>query len=237
MTELNNNSPMPLYTQLEEILTELIENGTYPQGSRFPTEEELSDQFHVSRVTIRKALQPLAEKGILERKARKGTYVAQKKLTRTLTNVMSFSEMCKAQGLKPGARTLRIDLVPPSREDSELLQLKPESQLLLLERLRYADERPITIERLKFPESFFFLMEEDLTNTSLYDILSKHHIYPMASSKELDIVAASYKESKYLNIARNHPLLRIISLVKTADHLPLHLSEQLCNMDRFKFYV
>lgn len=237
MSVLSNNSSVPLYAQLENILKEKIKSGKYPAGSRFPTEEELSKEYNVSRVTVRKALHPLTEKGILERTARKGTFVARKKLVRTLSNVMSFSELCRAQGYKPGAKTLRINLVSPTEDERTKLKLKVGEQLLLLERLRYADETPVVLERTSFSEEFFFLMNENLTNTSLYEILAKHQIHFTNSFKELDIVYADYKTAKYLNVQQGHPLLRIVSLVQTADSAHAHLSEQLCVADNFKIYV
>ena len=237
MIKLDNNSSTPLYTQLEQVLLELINNGTYPPGSRLPTEAELSKQYNVSRVTVRKALQPLSEKGLLERKIGKGSFVAQKKITRSLSNIMSFSDMCKAQGYKPGAKTLRIDLVEPTQDERTQLGLKEHEQMLILERLRYADERAVIIELTKFSESFFFLMNENLTNTSLYDILAKHEIFPANSIKELDIISSNYRESKYLNVSNNHPLLRIASTVKDHNNNILHLSVQLCVADSFKLYI
>ena len=76
--ELNNTIATPLYKQLEEKLQHEIETGERPAGSRLPTENELSETYHVSRVTVRKALAGLSELGYLDRKSGKGTFVAEK---------------------------------------------------------------------------------------------------------------------------------------------------------------
>lgn len=70
--ELNNTIATPLYKQLEEKLQHEIETGERPAGSRLPTENELSETYHVSRVTVRKALAGLSELGYLDRKSGKG---------------------------------------------------------------------------------------------------------------------------------------------------------------------
>ena len=56
MAELLPLSPVPLYTQLKELLRERILDGTYPSHSRMPSESELGKAFDVSRITVRQAL-------------------------------------------------------------------------------------------------------------------------------------------------------------------------------------
>ena len=54
--ELDNAIATPLYKQLEELILDKITSGTLTPGSKLPTENELSEQYHVSRVTVRKLL-------------------------------------------------------------------------------------------------------------------------------------------------------------------------------------
>ena len=105
---LDNNTATPLYLQLKNKLQEDIENGRLAPGSKIPTEFELGEQYGVSRVTVRKALKELSDQGYLERKSGKGTFVAEKKLQRSLSSgVFAFSEMCRSMGLTPGAQTIK----------------------------------------------------------------------------------------------------------------------------------
>jgi GntR family transcriptional regulator len=64
---LNENSPVPLYYQLENMIREEIEGGKYDPGDKIPSERELSEIVGLSRMTIRKAINNLVEKGILKR--------------------------------------------------------------------------------------------------------------------------------------------------------------------------
>ena len=82
--ELNNTIATPLYKQLEEKIRKEIDAGERAAGSRLPTENELSESYHVSRVTVRKALAVLSESGYLERKSGKGTFVAEKNCSVTV---------------------------------------------------------------------------------------------------------------------------------------------------------
>ena len=65
MSDLLSSSAIPLYEQMKDKIKEDIDNGTLVAGSRLPTENELSEQFHVSRVTVRKALEELVSLGYI----------------------------------------------------------------------------------------------------------------------------------------------------------------------------
>ena len=77
--ELDNAIATPLYKQLEELILDKITSGTLTPGSKLPTENELSEQYHVSRVTVRKALAALDSQGIPGEEIRKRNLYRRKK--------------------------------------------------------------------------------------------------------------------------------------------------------------
>ncbi|MDO5338183.1 MAG: GntR family transcriptional regulator [Eubacteriales bacterium] len=236
--ELDSTISTPLYQQLENRLRQEIDSGQRPVGSRIPTENELSQQYNVSRVTVRKALAGLSENGYLERKSGKGTFVAEKKIQRGFSGVTSFSDLCRMTGVTPGAKTIKIALEEPSDAEIELLQLSPEERIVVLERIRYADDKPVLLETNKFSESFSFLFSENLNNASLFETLkTKHNILFSHSTKTFDITFASSQEAKLLGITKGYPLLRIASVIQNADNTVTNLCQQLCIGDKFKIIV
>lgn len=235
---LDRGSAVQLYRQLEDLLCSEIENGGWPSGSRLPTENDLVAQYHVSRVTVRKALAELSHRGYLERKSGKGTFVAEKKIQRGLSGVSSFTEMCHVMGCEPGARTIKMSIEYPTPEEMTGLGIGEDSEILAMERIRYADGKAVVLEKSKFPESFFFLMSEDLKDASLYEVVKKHgNIVFTKSVKTLDIVYASVQEARFLNITKGYPLLRISSTVEDVTGQYRYLSQQLCIADKFKLMV
>ena len=97
---LNYNSSVPLYAQIVDQLNHDIEDGLYSPSGRLPTEGELSKQYNVSRITIRRAVDELVSKGLVEKKQGKGTFLCAPKFTRGFgAGPMSFSEMCSSNGL------------------------------------------------------------------------------------------------------------------------------------------
>ena len=65
----------PLYKQLKERIEEQIANNVFPKSERIPSENELMQLFHVSRITVRKAIAELVSDGVLVKERGKGTYV------------------------------------------------------------------------------------------------------------------------------------------------------------------
>ena len=218
---LDNTISTPLFQQLAATLRAAIDAGEYPPGSRLPTENELCERYSVSRVTVRKALDELSQGEFLVRKPGKGTFVAEKKM-----------------GYQPGAKTIKITLEQPTEEERGQLGLKKDEQTLVVERLRLADGRPMLLETSKFPESFFFLFNADLTNTSLYETIRKETgIVFTRSDKVLEIVFANHQEAKYLGVVKGYPLLSIKSVVHDQSGEHCYLSRQLCIADKFKLMV
>ncbi len=236
---LNNDAAMPLYTQLKEKLQAEIDSGMRKPGSKIPTEFELSRELNISRVTVRKALAVLTEMGYLERKSGKGTFVAQKKLQKGLSGeIMSFSSMCKSLGMKPGAKTIKIALEEPSEIVRSKMGLGSDSKILVLERIRYADDSPVMLEINYFPEEFSFLFSEDLNDHSLFEILAEKFDRHISSShKTIQIVFAEKEVAKILEVNKGYPLLRIDSEMSDADRSFVNLCTQLCIGDKFKLTV
>lgn len=235
---LDNTSSTPLFQQLATELRAAIDTGEYPPGSRLPTENELCERYSVSRVTVRKALDELSRGEFLVRKPGKGTFVAEKKIQRKLDGVLSFTNMCKMMGYQPGAKTVKIALEQPTEDEREQLGLKKDEQMLVVERLRLADGRPVLLETSKFQESYFFLFNKDLNNTSMYEEIRKETgIVFTHSEKILEIVFANHQEAKYLDVAKGYPLLSIKSVVQDASGENYYLSRQLCIADKFKLMV
>ena len=71
----------------------------------------------------------------------------------------------------PGAKITKIALEDPTEKEMELMSLDKDEKILVLERIRYADGKPVQLELNKFPESFSFLFSENLNDSSLYEIL------------------------------------------------------------------
>ena len=88
--KLNTTSDIPLFEQLKNDLLEQIKKGIYISGQQIPTETELSELYHVSRITIRRAITELCNEGVLIKKQGKGTFVKERKIFRNWNILSAF---------------------------------------------------------------------------------------------------------------------------------------------------
>ena len=110
------NSIVPLYQQLSDEIKAQIKEGKLKAGDRLMTEAEFSQQYEVSRITVRKAIELLVDEGYVTRRQGIGTFIAEKKLRRVVDSdnlVRSFSEASRLSGQEPSSELISVEWVPP----------------------------------------------------------------------------------------------------------------------------
>src|SRR4051812_46886122 len=73
-----HDGPVPLYHQLEQDLVDRISGGEFAPGDLLPSEEGICEQYGVSRITVRRALESLIHQGLIVRRRGVGSFVAQR---------------------------------------------------------------------------------------------------------------------------------------------------------------
>ena len=168
---IDHQSPVPKYSQLREILLDLVESELDADQS-IPSERELSARFGLSRMTVRQSVDHLVSEGRLYRVQGKGTFVARPKIEMPL-RLASFTEDMRARGLEPGSRDLDRRTDAASAHLARTLQIEPGDPVHVIERLRTADGIPMAVERSHIPDAVApGLGEEPLAGRSLYDVLA-----------------------------------------------------------------
>src|ERR1700731_5232293 len=104
-------SRSPLYERVESVLAGDIADGSLPPETQLPPEEGLIKRFKVSRTTVRKAIQNLIERGLVEARRGKGTFATQPKITQELTELTGFVEDMQALGRQAKAKVLAQQVV------------------------------------------------------------------------------------------------------------------------------
>lgn len=80
---IDKKSPMPLYFQIEEAIKQKIDKGEWITGTMISSEREFAENYEVSRMTVRQAINNLVNDGYLTRRKGKGTFVSAKKSSRS----------------------------------------------------------------------------------------------------------------------------------------------------------
>lgn len=237
---LDHESIVPLYEQIIQTIKDDIQSGKFSMQKKLPTEEELSKQYSVSRITIRRAVSELVKQGLVEKKQGKGTFVCAPKMHKALNHPgMSFTEICAANGVKASAKVLTTGVVVPGDPQvSKWLGIAPGEPAVRIQRLRYADRRPMVIEDNYFPLEYAYLLGIDLENDSLYRYLREEkHIEIIAGELILRLVRANLNASKLLEVPRGTPMLRIDSCTRKGNGDILHTCHQMGYGEDFDFIV
>jgi GntR family transcriptional regulator len=232
---LRKSSPVPLYYQLKRAIEQLMDSGEWPPDTQVPSERRLCEQFNISRITVRQALADLEREGRLVRSHGRGTYVAELAIKKPVFPLVSFTHDVREHGLEPGAQVLQFEVAPPAPDVTAALELKPGEQMLLLKRLRLANHKPLAVETVHLAGSRCpDLLDEDLTNRSLYETLArKYGIAAARAQQQWQAVPCPIAEAHYLEVDPGTPVLRIEQTTFDAEGRPFEHLESYFRGDKF----
>ncbi|TCP59234.1 GntR family transcriptional regulator [Tumebacillus sp. BK434] len=236
---LKKNIPIPLYYQLKERLTQTIREGELPPGALMPSERELSDRYGISRMTVRQALGEMVKEGLLVREQGKGTFVAEPKIDQPLLRLTSFSEDMRSRGMKPDSRILAIYTEEAGPKVAAALRLEQNRQVLVLERVRLADSKPMAFEVSHLPLARFpELEQEDLHSVSLYTLLEEKHGLQIKFARQvIEVGLSDRSNSEALGISVKSPVLLIERVTFDGDEQPFEYVSSVYRGDRYKLQV
>src|SRR6202021_1868642 len=143
--------PSTLYAEIEETIATEIAQGEYRPGDQLPTEDALLERFQVSRITVRRAIQNLVSRGLLEIRRGLGTFVLSPRIEAEITKLTGFVEDMNAAGRKASARVVSHGIVPASDRVAERLQLTKGTKVMQIKRVRLANDTPISFDETYLP--------------------------------------------------------------------------------------
>lgn len=195
--KIDYDGPVPLHIQLKNIILKLINNGDYQD--KIPSERELTEEYDVSRSTVRKAVENLVLEGVLVKRKGKGTFISLKPIQDWLGQLSSTSETVRSMGMKPGAELIKHGVVPVPFPIEDFTE---EKEMYLIKRIRYADNIPLAIEVHYYPvEIGKELAKLDIETGTLYDLLENELQLNLVEAEQ--IITSNHlnkDDSKLLNI-------------------------------------
>lgn len=234
---MNKNSMIPLYQQLSEEIKQQIVDGKLRAGDRLMTEAEFSQNFEVSRITVRKAIELLVDDGYIIRKQGIGTFVAEKKLHRVMKDkILSFTEMSQLDGQEPSSELISVEWLTPDGSIAKHLHVDENEQVLKIVRLRKNDDIPVMIEENYYPKRLDFILRENLLG-STYEAFRKHDIIPTHSTKTVEICYATAEEARLLGVEAQQALLLQKDEVMDQNDEMIHYCKLLTNPQKYRLTI
>lgn len=233
MNGLDRTSPLPLWAQLAAELRAGIATGDFHH--RFPTEEELTARYGVSRNTVREAVRRLRDEGLVERQQGRGTFVAAAEIEQPLRGLYSLARSIQASGLDEHSELVILDQ-RLAGDRAKLLDLAADEPVIYLERLRFAGDEPLALDRSWLPaDRARPLLDADLSRGSLYDVL-EHQGGARATGgwERIRSVNPTRADRAALRLPARQAALAVERLVLAGDR-PLEWRESLVRGDRYSF--
>lgn len=233
---IQRDSSTPLYTQIAKALRLQIQSEELKAGENFPSERELAEQYGVSRMTARQAVQSLRKEGLVYYERGVGTFVTDYKLDVHNRNLNGFSDEMLSLGLVPSSRVLTLQRKTADEQIEQELHLESDAEVFHLERLRLADNEPMAFEVTFLPTAICPELDKmDLTKSSLYQILVENYDLKMHHAAEsLEAAAADEFIAKQLGIEAGTPVLVVHRVVFSESNQPIESARTTYRADRYR---
>jgi GntR family transcriptional regulator len=188
-----------------------------------PSDSQLCEEFGVSRMTARGAMQRLVQEGLVYREPGRGTFVAPARANRTASHILSFSDEIRRRGGTPSSRLVERLTRAATADESRRLEV---DEVFVLRRVREADGIPVALETAVFAASRVAgLLEGDVEHASVFETLARAGHVPSTGRAAIAAEPATPEDARLLGVKRGQPLLVERRLIRDADGRPLELTE------------
>lgn len=199
---------MTVRAQISAGLRRRIVSGDLHPNSPIPSERELAEELGVSRMTVRAALDDLVNEGLLVKHQGRKTLVATPKIAHG-TAFMSFTEDMRMRGWQPRSEVRQLTTTEADVAVAAQLNINVGSKVLFLERVRFADDEPLALERVYLPfNRFQRLMTMDLARESLYQLMEREfETRPVYAAESIEAILLSPADAELFELPIGSPAL------------------------------
>ena len=229
---LDPQNNQPLYLQLQQALRLAIEKRILSPDEALPSERQLATDLNVSRITVRKAIDGLAADGLLERRQGSGNFVCTR-IDKNFAKLTSFSEDMRSRGRNPRSVWLKRAEGTVSPEEALKLAMSPGTLVYRLNRLRYADEAPMSIETATV--AAWALPSLAVVDASLYEALDRAGNRPVRALQRLHALLLSDEQARLLDARPRDAGLMVERLGYLRDGRAVELSQSIYRGDTYDF--
>lgn len=234
---MEETSGGPVAEDVRRRILSMLAQGMLRPGSRLGTEREMAETFAVSRSTLRSALLPLSQAGVLERRTGRngGTFVRADVVQRNAAELAGLPARLHSGGHTSTSRVLGTDRRPATTIEAEALEVPDGTDVFTIRRLRFADGVPLSLDLACFvAERMNDLLEQPLGG-SLYELLHvRYGLVPATTTETIEVVSASQREAQWLDIAHRRPLLAITRVTRDDAGRPFEYAYDLFRADRVR---
>lgn len=187
MNIIEKESPVPAYLQLKNIMLDKITKGEWQHSNRLPSENQLCRNYNISRITAREAIKSLANEGVIYTVHGKGTFINTHVVSQDIEKVTGFFSQAENEGFKADIQVVKQSVIKADENLASKLKISPGKQVIMIKRIKSADDEPLSIEMRYLPSDLCAdLLEDNRAEMSLTKLL-KDHYHLVIKEREMSI--------------------------------------------------
>jgi GntR family transcriptional regulator len=226
-------SGQAIYLDIAAYLRTLV--ASLEPGDLLPSDAELCERFNVSRMTARQAVQLLVNEHLVERRRGLGTFVAKRRVPRSLGSPLSFTESMAERGLKATSSLIESREARATDEDANALGLGVGDPVQVIERVRFADDLPMAIERAVIPMVVARAIGYEIAGGSLHRAFIAAGHSPSKAEAEVTARLSTDYEQEHLDLEPTAVVLSETRTIYDQDNVPLEHTTTVYVADRYSF--
>ena len=228
-----------LFSQLKDLILQWIEIGELKPNDKLPSERTLSEDYRVSRVTVRQALNDLVQDGAITRHHGKGYFVAPpKKIEYRLDSLFGFLEEFDIKKMKCRTSITQKEFIKASEEVREALGIQNNDKVFLLTRVILVEDEPLAINYTFVPPGIARLLDGmNLENCILYRIFEKNNYKITNADQWISAETPTPDEAGQLGGKYNDPVLAIYRKTYVEGNAVLSYSRTIYRVDLYRYFI
>jgi GntR family transcriptional regulator len=229
----------PLHKQISDWLKQEIENGALESDEKLPSENELSNKFDVSRVTVRRALQTLENEQLIYRCQGLGSFVTDQRTHQSFAIPKDFTEELQGSGMTASSKLISFNQVDIDgrKELLSYLDIKNKTTAVQLERVRLGDGEPIAYDITWMPIFYGQLIDGyNLEEATIFKILEDDFDIPVEKGcYRIEASMADESLANHLQVDPETPLLLMNRISYTIGKKPIFYQKRYYRNDKMVF--
>lgn len=222
------------YKQIENELLQKINLGYYKKDDLIPTELELSNTYHVSRVTVRKATDNLVAKGLLTRVAGVGTFVCHPAVTLNPSSAKGFSEAMREQGITVRTEVPSFMVQSAPANIAALLEIEPGEPIYFIERIRYGNDVIFQVEITYMSCRLYPDVSMQMLQKSKYQFFEQKELKIAYSQHTVTPLHPSGKIADMFGISLDTPILKVANITYLTNGQVMDYTELTLNSPSYQ---
>ncbi|CAM4003402.1 GntR family transcriptional regulator [Lederbergia lenta] len=236
---LNNDTAYPLYAQIADQLRLNIQTEKWKESQRIPTEMELCEYYHVSRITVRKAIDELVRENLLYRERAKGTFVKAMTLNKDeyATIVKGFTQELQEQGKNAMTVFAEVEHSHADQRLAKFLNIKVGEEILILKRVRGDGNDVFAYFKTYLAYKKEYSLKSRDYYGSFYDYLRSLGIVVNQEREYIEAVSATKELKKLLKVKESDPILKRVRFTSQKTEDFYEYTECFYVGSKYRFYL